>query len=73
VRVRVSRDARATLRLVRGRTTLTTRRFAVVRGDATLRYPLPKRLRPGWYRLRGSLVSADGGAAAFDRPFRLRR
>ena len=73
LRITVDRRTTATLRLVRGRATLKTRRFTLAVGRTDVRFALPKGLKPGRYRIAGRFVSMQGELVPFDKPFTLRR
>jgi hypothetical protein len=61
VKLRVNRATTAKLRLLRGKRTLVTGRFAVKPGTNTLRLRVPRNLPRGPCRLATVLVNPDGG------------
>jgi Divergent InlB B-repeat domain len=73
MRVRIDRPAKATFRLVRKRTVLGTRKFALGAGTTLVRFRLPPRLKLGWYRVTARFVSNAGEIDSLSWRIRLRR
>jgi len=64
--------AHAVLALV-GRRTLASRSFELDDGRNTLRLPVPRRVKPGWYYVKVKLARTGCSGATLTRPIRLGR
>jgi hypothetical protein len=68
----VDRPARARARLLKRTRALTARSYRLATGRSTRRLPVPRVVKPGWYRLSLRVVAADD-ARTFSRRVRIRR
>ncbi len=73
LRVTVDRISKTTIRLLRGRSTLATHAYELARGTTLVRFPLPRRVKAGWYRITLNFVGPRGETAALSRPLHIRR
>jgi hypothetical protein len=65
-------DAHGVFALV-GRRTLASRQFELVAGRNSLRLPVPRAVKPGWYRVRVKLTRPNCAGATLTRPIKLGR
>jgi hypothetical protein len=71
LRLRVSSacPANATMRLLRGKSALVTRSYALPKGRSSLRLGLPRGLKRGWYVIAARFAPVGGKAVVVRRPF----
>ena len=72
LRLRVSTACRAnaTMRLLRGKSTVVTRAYSLRQGRSSLRLGLPRGLKRGWYVIAARFVPVGGKAVVIRRPWR---
>jgi hypothetical protein len=71
LRLRVSSacPANATMQLLRGKSALVTRSYALPKGRSSLRLGLPRGLKRGWYVIAARFAPVRGKAVVIRRPF----
>jgi hypothetical protein len=69
----VVRDAAHAVLALVGRRTLASRSFELDDGRNTLRLPVPRRVKPGWYHVQVKLTRTRCSGAKLTRPIRLGR
>ena len=69
LRVSIACRANATMRLLRGKSTVVKRSYRVPQGRSSLRLGLPRGLKRGWYVIAASFVPVGGKAIVTRRPF----
>ena len=69
LRVSIGCRANATMRLLRGKSTVVTRSYSLPKGRSELRLGLPRGLKRGWYVISARFVPVGGKAVVTRRPF----
>jgi hypothetical protein len=57
------------MRLLRGKSAVVTRSYALPKGRSSLRLGLPRGLKRGWYVIAARFVPVGGKAVVIRRPF----
>ena len=69
LRVSIACRANATMKLLRGKSTVVTRSYSLPQGRSSLRLGLPRGLKRGWYVISARFVPVGGKAVVTRRPF----
>jgi hypothetical protein len=69
LRVSIACRANATMRLLRGKSTVVRRAYSLPKGRSSLRLGLPRSLKRGWYVISARFVPVGGKAVVTRRPF----
>jgi hypothetical protein len=72
VTLTTNRSARATLRLTRKGKRVTAKSFTLPQGTRAISLKIPRRTRPGWYRISLGVRAADGTVKSFAKRLHLR-